>query len=76
MDATMKAISYRLVGESWRNGTRIPGFGVVKTDDGKTIYVPESECKGLEGVLSYAEKQGVDVTEMRNRTAEWVRTGK
>lgn len=70
-----KATSWRLVGESYRNGWRNPGFGQVVCDDGSTVYVPESEAIGIAGVLSYAEKQGVDVPEQRARVDEWCKTG-
>lgn len=71
----MKALSCRIVGESYRNGTRYSGFGQVVTDAGRTIYVPESECRGFYGILEYAERLGVDVSECRARIAAWAQTG-
>lgn len=69
-------ISFKAVGEGYRNGTRVPGFGQAVLSTGETLYVPEAEAaRGLSAVLDYCESTGFDVTDARVRLAKWVQTG-
>lgn len=72
----MKVMSIRMVGEAYRNGQRMPGWGNVLLDDGKCLYVPECESQGFDMIVAYAERNGHDTTYIRQRLAEWVKTGK
>lgn len=71
----MTVRSIRMVGESYRNGTRMPGWGNVLLDDGTCLYVPEHESQGFDAIVAYAERHGHDTTYIKSRLAEWVRTG-
>lgn len=69
-------VSFKVVGEGYRNGTRVPGFGQAVLSTGGTLYVPEAEAsRGLSAVLDYCERVGLDVTDARARLAKWVQTG-
>lgn len=76
-DLTTREIvtSWRLVGSCYRNGHRSPGFGLVETSHGKTVYVPEDKARGIEGLLAYAEAQGVNADDARGRVTDWAKTG-
>lgn len=69
-------VSFKVAGEGYRNGTRVPGFGLAVLSTGGTLYVPEAEAsRGLSAVLDYCERAGFDVTDARVRLETWVRTG-
>ncbi len=69
-------ISFKVVGEGYRNGTRVPGFGQAVLSTGGTVYIPEAEAsRGLSAVLDYCESAGFDVSAARVRLEKWVRTG-
>ena len=69
-------VSFKVVGEGYRNGTRVPGFGQAVLSTGGTVYVPGAESsRGLSAVLDYCESAGFDVTDARARLENWVRTG-
>lgn len=70
------ATGIRLVGEHYRNGVRYSGFGQVETDDGGTLYVPESEAIGFKGCVKYAQSHGINTSRITARLDEWVKTGK
>jgi len=65
-----------MVGESYRNGTRMPGWGNAFLSDGTCLYVPEHESQGLDAIVAYCELLGHDTTYIKQRLAEWVKTGK
>jgi len=70
------ATNIKLNGSKWINGVRYPGFGQVETDDGGTLYVPESEAIGFNGCVRYAQSHGIDTARITARLDEWVKTGK
>jgi len=71
----MTVRSIRMVGESYRNGTRMPGWGNAMLSDGTVLYVPEHESQGFDAIVAYAERHGHDTKYIKSRLAEWVRTG-
>lgn len=72
----MTVRSIRMVGEAYRNGQRMPGWGHAFLSDGTCLYVPEEESHGLDAIVAYAERHGHDTTYIRQRLAEWIKTGK
>ena len=72
----MTVRSIRMVGESYRNGTRMPGWGIAMLSDGTVLCVPDRESQGFDAIVAYAERLGHDTTYIKSRLAEWVRTGK
>jgi hypothetical protein len=68
-------IGWTLVGGAYRRGHYIPGWDVVKLDDG-TQYNVYGNKTAVNGLLEDADKRGHDTKRMRERTAEWVKTGK
>ena len=69
------AIGWSMVGDHYRNGFRLPGFGHVALSDGTTLYVPEDRATGIDALLDYADQHGIDTREERARLDAWVRTG-
>ena len=71
----LKAIGMRSVGGACKRGIYYPGFGQVDLSNGKQLYVPSDESKGLQSILNFATERGVDTTDMQAKLDNWVKTG-
>ena len=65
----------RMVGGAYHNGRYSPGWNNIELDNGQTIYIPDTNVKGMNRVLDKADQKGHDTTQYRNRLETWVKTG-
>ncbi len=65
--------SWKLVGDSYRGGLHVPGWGECRTNRGRTLFVPVP--RGIDGILEYADQVGVSTQDARARLQQWVKTG-
>lgn len=56
----MKILGMQIVGSAYRNGTRMPGWGIVRTENGRDLYFSEDE-NGFDFMLRKAQELGYDV---------------
>jgi hypothetical protein len=71
----IKMISFELHGSQQGKATgwmRWPGFTISILSDGRRLYGSDG---GIDDAIEVARKAGVDVSEIKNRVAEWVKTG-
>jgi hypothetical protein len=67
-------VSLKSVGCAYRNGRRMPGWGVISLDDGRKLYCREAE-NSFDAMCARAELLGHTVSRMRARLDHWVETG-
>jgi len=65
-----------MVGGAYRNGFYSRGFGKIALSTGEEKFVGEEDSQGFDAMCDYADRQGWDTTDMRQRLKDWVATGK
>jgi hypothetical protein len=71
-----KVVELQMIGGAYHNGRYYPGWGNIRLDNGKRLYVGEKESNGWKALLDYADQQGYDIEEMRAKVENWVKTGR
>lgn len=66
-------IGWALIGATYQNGYRIPGFTRLDMSDGSFMHYTENTP--LDTALNQIQALGVDTTEARAKTDHWVKTG-
>lgn len=67
-------VSWEMVGSHWFRGRQFPGYTLLHLEGGGWMWFPESAP--LDAAIAQAEDHGFNVTDVRARLDEWVRTGK
>lgn len=66
--------SWRLIGSSYRNGRHLPGSTILELSGGGTRYYRDTVS--VAAAIEHAETLGYDVSAVRAKTDEWVKTGR
>lgn len=74
MTGKPKVVGLRLVGCGYKNGFRMPGWGIARLDNGTELFVPEAKAVGFNGILDAVEDRA-DTREYRKGMDHWVKTG-
>lgn len=73
MSKKIQVTGVKMVGGAYKNGYRVPGWNIVKLEDGTEKFFGEN-FSGFNSVCDAADEAGYDTKQFRRRLDEWVKT--